>query len=170
MTQIFGITGWSGCGKTSLITHILPILGGYGLRVSTIKHAHHHFDIDKSGKDSYRHRDAGVVEVMISSAHRWALMHESREGEETPLTDLIQHMTAVDLVLVEGYKSEPHAKLEIHRPSLGKSLLQPSDGNIVGVASDADLGNLPVPVLDLNNPAAVADFIIEHCALSAAAQ
>lgn len=157
--RLFGIAGWSGSGKTTLIVHLLPQLIRRGLTVSTVKHAHHSFDVDKPGKDSYAHREAGAHEVMISSANRWALMNELRGREEPSLDELVAHMSPVDLLLVEGFKTQPHDKLEIYRPSLGKPMLQPDDPHVVAVASDAKLMGLPVPVFDLANVAAIADFI-----------
>ena len=121
--KIFGLTGWSGSGKTTLVRRLVPELRTRGLRVSTMKHAHHGFDIDKPGKDSYVHREAGAVEVMISSRNRWVLQHENREAPEPTMEELVQYMTPVDLVIVEGYKSYPHDKLEVFRPSIGKPLM-----------------------------------------------
>lgn len=113
--KVFGLVGWSGNGKTSLLVHLLPELTARGLRVSTVKHAHYQFDIDQPGKDSYAHRNAGATEVMVSTANRWALMHENRDGAEPDLNDLVSHMSNVDLILVEGFKSYPLPKLEVHR-------------------------------------------------------
>lgn len=164
--RIFGLAGWSGSGKTSLVVRLLPELVRRGIRVSTVKHAHHAFDIDQPGKDSYRHRTAGATEVVISSGHRWALMHELRGAPEPRLADLLARMSGVDLVVVEGFKREAHPKLEIHRPSLGKPLLQPDDPHIVAVASDAVLAGLPVPVLPLDDTARLADFLLDHVGLT----
>jgi len=125
--KVLGVTGWSGAGKTTLLTKLIPALTGRGLRVSTIKHAHHTFDVDKPGKDSHRHREAGATEVLIGSAARWALMHEIRGDDEPGLEALLGHMTPVDLVLVEGFKSEGHDKIEVHRHGLGKPLLCRAD-------------------------------------------
>src|SRR5579883_2979360 len=121
--RILGLAGWSGSGKTTLITQLLPFLTSLGLSVSTVKHAHHKFDVDQPGKDSWRHRQAGATEVMISSENRWALMHEHRGAAEATLEELIRHMTPVDLLLVEGFKQGRHPKLEVHRPALAKPLL-----------------------------------------------
>ncbi len=167
MTRIFGLAGWSGSGKTTLMTRLLPEIVGRGYRVSTMKHAHHAFDVDKPGKDSYEHREAGATEVMVSSANRWALMHEHRGDPEPSAAELVKQMSPVDLILIEGFKKEEHEKLEIHRPSVGKPLLQPDDPKIVAVASDAPLEGLPVPALDLNDVSALADFILSHCGLPA---
>jgi len=155
-----GIVGWSGSGKTSLLVQVLPILRERGLTVSTMKHAHHRFDLDSQGKDSFRHREAGASEVLVVTSSRWVLMHESREEPEPSIETLIQRMTPVDLLIIEGFKTHPHPKLEIHRESEGKPLLHPGDPEIVAVASDTPLPGLPIPRLDLNDPAAIADFII----------
>ena len=165
--KIFGLAGWSGSGKTTLITRLLPELTGRGLRVSTIKHAHHDFDPDQPGKDSYRHRAAGASEVMITAAHRWALIHELRGGDEPGVEELVERMTPVDLLIIEGFKRDSHPKLEVHRPSLGKSLLSPRDPHIVAVASDAVLEGLEIPVLDLNDAPAIAGFVVGHVGLGA---
>ncbi|KZD09684.1 molybdopterin-guanine dinucleotide biosynthesis protein B [Oceanibaculum pacificum] len=165
--KIFGIAGWSGSGKTTLMAELLPALVRRGLRVSTVKHAHHAFDVDKPGKDSYRHREAGATEVMISSAARWALMHEHRGDAEPDLAMLIRNMTPVDLLLVEGFKHEGHPKLEVYRPSVGKPPLHASDPMVVAVASDAELPDLAVPLLPLNDTEAIARFIVGYCGLDA---
>jgi molybdopterin-guanine dinucleotide biosynthesis protein B len=159
--KIFGLAGWSGSGKTTLIVNLIPELVGRGLSVSTMKHAHHDFDIDQPGKDSYEHRKAGAREVMISASKRWALMHEVRNEGEPCVDDLIARLTPVDLLLVEGFKWHAHAKIEIHRPILGKPLLQNDDPHIIAVASDQNIENLSVPVFDLNNIIGIADFIIK---------
>lgn len=163
--KIFGLIGWSGSGKTTLIAGLLPVLIGRGLGVSTVKHGHHAIDIDTPGKDSYRHREAGATEVLLMSGRRWALMHEVRDSTEPALDDLIGHMTPVDLLLVEGFKTARHDKLEVHRPILGEPLMAPGDPSIVAVASDSALAGLDRPRLDLNDPAAIADFIQRHCGL-----
>jgi len=160
-----GIVGWSGSGKTSLLVALLPLLRARGLAVSTMKHAHHRFDLDRPGKDSFRHREAGASEVLVVTAARWVLMHESREAAEPTIEALIERMTPVDLLLIEGFKTHPHPKLEIHRESEGKPLLCLDDPGIVAVASDRDLPGLPVPRLDLNDPAAIAGFILAHTGL-----
>jgi molybdopterin-guanine dinucleotide biosynthesis protein B len=166
--RIFGLAGWSGSGKTTLLTRLIPALVARGVTVSTIKHAHHHFDIDQPGKDSWKHRQAGASEVLISSAARWALMHEHRGAREPGLGELLAHMTQVDLVMVEGFKADAFPKLEIHRPALGKPLLYPDDPDIVAVATDAMLPGLPLPRLALDDVAAIASFILAQCALEAA--
>ncbi|HEY4375273.1 MAG TPA: molybdopterin-guanine dinucleotide biosynthesis protein B [Burkholderiales bacterium] len=159
--HIFGFAGYSGSGKTTLIEQLIPRFVEAGLKVSLIKHAHHDFDIDKPGKDSHRHRQAGALEVLITSNTRWALMHELRGAPEPTLEEQLRHLAPCDLALVEGYKREAIPKLEIHRPSLGHALLQPDDSNIVAVAADGPVKTL-LPVLDLNQPAQVAEFIMRH--------
>lgn len=166
--RIFGLAGWSGSGKTTLVTRLVPELIRGGLSVSTLKHAHHTFDVDQPGKDSWRHREAGAREVMVASAARWALMHEHREAPEPELDALVARMAPVDLLLVEGFKRGTHAKLEVHRPALGKPLLCRDDPQIVAVASDAALLGLAVPLLALDDVAAIARFIRRHCRLEAA--
>ncbi len=157
--KVLGIAGWSGAGKTTLLAELIPLLVAGGLRVSTIKHAHHEFDVDQPGKDSYRHRQAGASEVLVSSARRFALMHEHRGEAEPTLEDLLAKLSPVDLVLVEGFKASPHPKIEVWRASVGKPMLQPDDRHIIAVASDAAIASLSVPLLDANNPRQVADFI-----------
>jgi molybdopterin-guanine dinucleotide biosynthesis protein MobB len=167
--KLFGLAGWSGAGKTTLVVRLLPALAARGLAVSTMKHAHHSFDIDQPGKDSYRHRAAGATEVMIASSQRWALMHEHGGAPEPTAAALAAHMAAVDLVLVEGFKREPHPKLEVHRAANGKPLLHPGDPHIVAVASDQPLPCVGLPVLSLDDVEAIADFIVDHCGLAALA-
>ena len=166
--RIFGLAGWSGSGKTTLVVKLLPEIRRRGIGVSTVKHAHHSFDVDRPGKDSYEHRQAGATEVLVSSANRWALMHENRGAPEPTLEELIAKLSPVDLVLVEGFKRHPDMKLEVHRPSLGKPLLAPEDPWVVGVASDARLPTLHIPLLDLDDVPAIADFILARCELKAA--
>ena len=160
--RIFGLAGWSGSGKTTLMTALIPEFVARGLSVSTIKHAHHAFDVDQPGKDSWRHRQAGANEVMVVSERRWALMHELRGAPEPALDQLVPRITPVDLLLVEGFKHHPHPKIEVYRPSLGKLPLHPDDRYIVAVASDEDLPGLTLPRLPLGNPAMIADFIVRH--------
>ena len=167
--RVFGLAGWSGSGKTTLLISLVPELIRHGVAVSTLKHAHHSFDIDQPGKDSWRHRQAGATEVMIASANRWALIHEHRGQPEPALATLFRHMTPVDLVLVEGFKREPHAKLEVHRPALGMPLLCREDPHIVAVASDAPLAGLDLPLLALDEPAAIARFIVDYFGIGASA-
>ena len=163
---IFGVVGWSGSGKTTLILELLPDLIERGFKVSTMKHTHHSFDIDKPGKDSFRHREAGAHEVLITGSSRWALLHENRHEAEPDIEALLSKMTPVDLVLIEGFKSHSHKKIEVFRSSIGKSLLATSDPSIVAVVSDMPIDPLPTPVLDLNNVTAVGDFIIDFCGLN----
>ena len=164
--KIFGLAGWSGSGKTTLVCQLIPELISRGLRVSTLKHAHHNFDVDKPGKDSYEHRQAGASEVMISSGNRWALMHELRGAPEPKVADLVAKMSPVDLLLIEGFKKAAHPKLEVHRPSVGKPLLCREDPHIVAVASDQALDGIELPQLDLDDVGVIADFIIAHCGLA----
>lgn len=160
--RVFGLAGWSGSGKTTLLTRLLPALIGRGLRVSTVKHAHHEFDVDQPGKDSWRHRKEGATEVMVASSQRWALMHEHRGAPEPKLDTLLRQMTPVDLVLVEGFKRDAFPKLEIHRIANGKPLIHPEDPHIVAVASDTALPQAKVPVVDLNATEAIADLLLKH--------
>lgn len=157
--KVLGITGWSGSGKTTLLADLIPLLVAEGLRVSTIKHAHHEFDVDQPGKDSYRHRQAGATEVLISSGRRFALMHELRGEAEPRLADLLARLAPVDLVLVEGFKTEAHPKIEVWRAATGKPMLQPDDPQVIAVASDGPIDGLTVPLLDAGDVAAIAAFI-----------
>ncbi len=165
--KIFGLVGWSGSGKTTLVAKLVPELIGRGYSVSTMKHTHHNFDIDRKGKDSYEHRVAGATEVLLTGAKRWALLHENRDAPEPSIDDLLARMEDVDLVLIEGFKSHGHLKMEIHRPEVGKPLLCSDDPTIVAVASDADLADVDLPVIDLEDVKAIADFIIGHTGLEA---
>jgi len=158
--RVLGITGWSGSGKTTLLTKLIPVLVSRGLRVATLKHAHHAFDVDQPGKDSYEHRQAGASEVIVSSARRWVQMHEIGDAAEATLADLLRRLSPGDLALVEGFKGEAHPKLEIFRPAVGKTPLYPQDPRILGVASDQLLPGLPVPLLALDDLAAIADFVV----------
>ena len=164
--RLLGIAGWSGSGKTTLLRALIPVLRARGLRVATIKHAHHNFDVDQPGKDSYEHRRAGAGEVLVSSARRWALMHEhAPEDREPTLWDLLAKLAPCDLVLVEGFKREAHPKLEVHRPALGKPLLAGEVPNVVAIASDTPLPGAPAPVVDLNALDAVAETVLARAAL-----
>ena len=163
--RIFGLAGWSGSGKTTLLAGLIPELVARGLSVSTIKHAHHEFDIDRPGKDSWRHRQAGATEVMVASSRRWALMHELRGLPEPSLDELMAQMSPVDLLLIEGFKRQPHPKLEVHRPSLGKPLIYPDDPHVVAIASDEAFA-APLPLLPLGDAGAVAAFITDHLGLA----
>ena len=160
--RIFGLAGWSGSGKTTLMTALIPEFVSHGVTVSTIKHAHHSFDVDQPGKDSWHHRQAGALEVMVASDHRWALMHELRGAPEPSLDELVHRMSPVDLVLVEGFKRHPHPKIEVYRRSVGKPLLHPDDPFVVAIASDERLPEFSVPWLPLSDPSAVAGFILRH--------
>jgi molybdopterin-guanine dinucleotide biosynthesis protein B len=159
---MIGLAGWSGSGKTTLITKVLPVLIKRGLKVSTLKHAHHGFDLDQPGKDSFMHRAAGASEVMISSAKRWAVLHELRDEPEWNMPALLKKIAPVDLVLVEGYKRESFPKIEIYRVANGKPLLHGEDTFIVAVASDTPLPDVNLPVVDLNDIEAVADALLKH--------
>jgi len=164
--KVFGLAGWSGAGKTTLIEALLADFIARDLRVSTLKHAHHSFDLDLPGKDSYRHRAAGATEVMVASANRWALIHELRGAPEPSFEELVAHMAPVDLLLVEGFKRHAHPKLEVHRPSLGKPPLWPEDPEIVAVASDGALAGLDLPRFALDDHRAIAEFILRHVGLA----
>ena len=165
--KIFGLVGWSGSGKTTLVANLVPELIGRGLTVSTMKHTHHNFDIDKPGKDSHQHRLAGATEVLLTGSKRWALLHENRDAPEPSIDDLLARMEEVDLVLIEGFKSHKHQKMEVHRPAVGKPMLCPEDPTIVAVASDVELPDVTLPVIGLENVAAIADFIVGHLSLEA---
>ena len=164
--KLFGLAGWSGAGKTTLIARLLPVLIARGVSVSTVKHAHESFDIDKPGKDSHTHRTAGAREVMISSINRWALIHEHRGDLEPDLDALVRVMAPVDLLLVEGFKRHDHDKLEIYRAANGKPFLYPEDPHIVAIASDAPVPGTGRPVLDLNDADAIAEFVLRHCGIA----
>lgn len=160
--KILGLAGWSGSGKTTLVCKLIPELARRGVSVSTIKHAHHAFDVDRPGKDSFEHRAAGASQVLVSSANRWALMTEHRGVAEPGLAELIGEMAPVDLLLIEGFKKDSHPKLEIHRSSVGKPMLWPDDPAIIGVACDETLPSTSLPVIDLNDVTAIADFVLAH--------
>ena len=166
LMRIFGLVGWSGSGKTTLITGLVEDLVRRGISVSTMKRAHQEFDLDRTGKDSYLHRAAGAMEVMVTSTKRWALMHELQGRAELSIEEAAQRMTKVDLLLIEGSTDHPLNKLEVHRPSIGKSLMAPSDPFIVAVASDEPLSGVTVPVLDLNDHTSIANFVTLHCELT----
>ena len=161
--KVIGLAGWSGSGKTTWLTRVIPRLTTRGLRVSTIKHAHHAFDVDQPGKDSHVHRTAGATEVLVSSANRWALMHELRGDGEWPLDALLEKLSLVDLVLVEGFKTHAHPKLEVYRAAVGKPALHPQDENIVAIASDGPV-EASVPVVLLDDIEAVADILLDKAA------
>ena len=157
--KVLCLAGWSGSGKTTLLTALLPLLTARGLTVSTVKHTHHNVDLDRPGKDSYRHRAAGAHEVMVASSARWALLREL-DGPEPPLAELLTRMAPVDLVLVEGFKTSPFPKIEVYRPALGQPPLWPGRADIIAVASDSALPDCDRPVLALHDPAAVADWVV----------
>jgi molybdopterin-guanine dinucleotide biosynthesis protein B len=157
--KVIGLAGWSGAGKTTLLARLIPHFIARGLRVSTIKHAHHAFDIDVPGKDSWVHREAGASEVLVSSSQRFALMHELRGAPEPKLPELLTKLAPVDLVLVEGFKTDPHRKIEVHRAGNGKGLLFPGDPAIAGVASDIDV-TTELPVAHLDDVQAIADMML----------
>lgn len=167
--KVFGFAGHSGSGKTTLLRRLIPEITGRGLAVSTIKHAHHGFDVDTPGKDSHSHREAGATEVMVSSPHRWALMHEHRGAPEATLAELLTRMSPVDLVLVEGFKREGHDKIEIVRGADAGPVLCQDDTRIVAIASDKPLPGVRLPVFDLDDAAGVADFVLRHCGVTARA-
>ncbi len=163
MSRVIGFAGWSGSGKTTLLVKVIPLLIRRGLKVATIKHAHHAFDVDHPGKDSYEHRKAGASEVLVSSAKRWVQMHELGAGEsEATLAQLLLHASPCDLIVVEGFKTQKHPKLEVFRQAVGKPALHPTDPRIVAVASDKLFPDAGVPVVDINNVEAVADIICDR--------
>ncbi|WP_439373607.1 molybdopterin-guanine dinucleotide biosynthesis protein B [Bradyrhizobium sp. PMVTL-01] len=157
--KVIGLAGWSGAGKTTLLTRLIPHFNAQGLRVSVIKHAHHQFDVDVPGKDSWRHREAGAAEVLVASSNRWALMHELRGAAEPRLPELLSKLSAVDLVVVEGFKREPHRKIEVHRAANGKPLLFPDDPGIAGIATDSAI-ETRLPTVHLDDIPAVAALLL----------
>ncbi len=157
--RVIGLAGWSGSGKTTLITKVIPVLAGRGLKVATVKHAHHDFDIDQPGKDSWLHRAAGASEVIVASSRRFALIHELRGEPEPPLEDILAKLSPADLIIVEGFKRHAHPKLEVYRVSVGKPLLHPDDDCIVAIASDAPLPQAPLPVLPLDDIEGIANAL-----------
>ena len=159
---VFGVAGWSGSGKTTLIEKLIPELKGRGLDVSVIKHAHHGFDLDRPGKDSYRHREAGATRVLMLSEQRWVLMHEMRNAPEPTLEEQLDMLKPCDVVLIEGFKSAPVPKVEVFRPDHGREPVWPHNEYVVAVASDDAELACPLPVLALNQPAIVANFILEY--------
>jgi len=163
--KIFGFAGWSGSGKTTLIEQLIPRLVKRGLKVSLIKHAHHSFDVDQPGKDSYRHRHAGAAEVLVTSSRRWVLMHELRGEQEPSIEAQIQHLSPCDLLLVEGFKHAPIPKLEVWRAATGEPLLHPNDPEIIAVASDQRI-DTRLPLLDLSDVDGIGAFIIGHLGLA----
>ena len=164
--KAFGIVGWKNAGKTTLVARLVTEIAARGFAVSTLKHAHAGFDVDREGADSWRHREAGAHEVLVASPRRWALMHEARSGAETPLTDLLARLSPVDLVLIEGWKREGHPKLEVRRAAVPGPLLAASDPSVRAVASDGPVAGLSAPLLPLDDAAAVADFILRETGLA----
>ena len=156
--RVIGLAGWSGAGKTTLLEKLIPELVARGLRVSTIKHAHHNFDVDRPGKDSWVHRQAGATEVLVTSANRFALMHELRGAPEPQLDELLAKLSPVDLVIVEGFKRGPQPKIEIWRGANAKPFLYPEDPAIRAIAADEKPSGLSIPVVDLNDICAIADI------------
>lgn len=163
--RVYGVIGWKNAGKTSLMERLVSEITQRGFSVSTVKHVHHDVDLDQPGKDSFRHRAAGASEVILASAHRFALMREHR-GDEPDLSEVLTRLAPVDLILVEGYKRDSHRKIEVFRHEAGHDLIQPGDPLVRAVATDADLGPITVPVLNLNNTAEVADFILREVGLA----
>lgn len=162
---VFGIAGWSGSGKTTLIEKLIPQFTADGQTVSVIKHAHHGFDLDKPGKDSFRHREAGATKVLMLSGDRWVLMNELRGAPEPDLEDQLALLSPCDIVLIEGFKAAAVPKVEIHRPANGKAPLWPDNPHVVAVACDADY-TCPLPMLPLNDAKVIADFIRNYPARS----
>ncbi len=163
--KIFGIVGMSGSGKTELLVKLIPELTRRGVEVSTIKHTHHNVEIDMPGKDSYRHRKSGAKQVMVASSGRWSLVHELRDTAEPSLEELIEKMEPADLLLVEGYKRGDHDKMEVFRHDHEQELLAPGDEHILVVAADGPIDGLRIPLIDLNDVPAIADFILAHTGL-----
>jgi len=157
--RIIGLAGWSGSGKTTLVTKVIPVLMRRGLKVATVKHAHHDFDTDRPGKDSWLHRQAGASEVAIVSSRRWAIVHELGDEAEPSLVDMLAKLSPVDLVIVEGFKRQSHPKLEVFRAAVGKPLLHPDDDCIVAVATDTPLPQAQVPVLMLDDIEGLANVL-----------
>jgi len=159
LMRIIGLAGWSGSGKTTLVTRVIPVLAGRGLTVATVKHAHHEFDLDQPGKDSWLHRQAGAGEVAVVSSRRWALIHELRGEPEPPLAEILAKLSPADLVIVEGFKRHAHPKLEVYRAAVGKPLLYPEDDCVVAIAADAPMPQAPLPVLMLDDIEGIADVL-----------
>ena len=158
--KLYGVTGWKNNGKTTLVERLVTEIAGRGLSVSTVKHAHHGFDLDQPGKDSWRHRDAGAREVLVSGGARWALMHELRGEDEPPLAELLARLSAVDLVIVEGYKRDPHRKIEVRRAAAARDLIAAGDASVRALATDAPLGDFNRPQFDLDDITGIADFVL----------
>jgi molybdopterin-guanine dinucleotide biosynthesis adapter protein len=159
--RVIGLAGWSGSGKTTLLTKVIPVLVGRGLKVATVKHAHHAFDIDRPGKDSWLHREAGASEVVVASSRRWALVHELRGEPEPSLPELLAKLSpAADLVIIEGFKRHAHPKLEVYRAAVAKPLIYPQDDCVVAIASDSALPQAQLPVLMLDDIESIANVLV----------
>jgi len=159
MTRIIGLAGWSGAGKTTLIAKLIPIFNQRGVSVSTLKHAHHAFDVDRPGKDSFVHREAGAMEVLVASVNRWALMHELRGAREPRLDELLSHFSPVELILIEGFRTDPHAKIEVHRCANDKPFLHPEDPDIRALVTDMQVPPARLPLAHLDDTGSIADLI-----------
>ncbi|MCK4860277.1 MAG: molybdopterin-guanine dinucleotide biosynthesis protein B [Rhodobacteraceae bacterium] len=163
--NVYGIVGWKNSGKTTLVERLVSEITGRGFTVSTVKHAHHAFDVDHEGKDSFRHRVAGASEVLLASRNRWALMHEIRDDAEPPLSELLEKLSPVDLVLIEGYKRDSHAKVEAHRAETKQGLLATEDATVTAVASNYVVDGLSVPQFDLDDVTGIASYILKEVGL-----
>lgn len=163
--KVFGVVGWKNTGKTGLMERLVAEISGRGITVSTVKHAHHTFDVDHKGKDSYRHREAGAKEVLLASRNRWALMHETRGEDEATLQEMLAKLVPVDLVLIEGYKRDDHDKIETHRAAARQRLIAHGDPTIKAIASDTPISDVDQPILDLDDTKAIADFILNSVGL-----
>jgi len=166
MQKIIGVAGFKNAGKTTLVERLVRHLTRLGHRISTVKHAHHSFDIDHEGRDSFRHRAAGASEVAVVSASRWAIIHESRDEAEPPLADILARLGPCDLVIIEGYKRDGHDKIEVRNLALDHPKLAGDDPTIVAIASTGPIADAPVPVFDRDDVTALADFIIAHAGLT----
>lgn len=162
--RLYGVTGWKNAGKTGLMERLVTEVSRRGFSVSTIKHAHHSFDVDQPGRDSYRHRAAGATEVLLASGFRWALMHELRDTAEPDLSELMARLSPVDLVLIEGYKREPHSKIEAYRAKAGNPLIAPEDETVRAIASDVPI-DIDRPVFDLDDTESITDFVLQEVGL-----
>lgn len=163
--RVYGIVGWKNSGKTTLVERLVIEITERGYSVSTVKHAHHTFDVDHEGKDSYRHRSAGAKEVLLASRNRWALMHENHNDGEPPLSEFLEKLMPVDLVLIEGYKRDRHPKVEAHRAETKQGLISANDDTITAVASNYEVKELPIPQFDLDDVSGIADFILKEVGL-----
>ncbi|HEX4243493.1 MAG TPA: molybdopterin-guanine dinucleotide biosynthesis protein B [Steroidobacteraceae bacterium] len=162
--RVLGIAGWSGAGKTTLLTKLIPVFTARGIRVATLKHAHHLFDVDQPGKDSYEHRKSGACEVIVSSARRWVQMHELGDQAEATLAQLLAKVSPCDLILVEGFKNDRHPKLEVFRVQNAQAPLHPNDARVVAIAADRKFPDAKIPQVDLNDIPAVADLVLASAA------